>query len=101
MYSIISEKSRAHYIVFVYQETSGTGIFFYVVANVSGPTGYTGTNGIFLGDRIAPQNINIDTQKGTAAVNFVTRKDTDPMTVQLSIGVTKKVQVKGGELVII
>lgn len=84
-------------IFFVSQETGGTGIFFYVVAAVNQGGKYVGTSGIFLGDRIAPQNINI--QNGTAAVNYATRSDGDPMTASASVGVTKYVHVVNVELV--
>jgi hypothetical protein len=85
-------------IFFVYSSSGGTGTFFYVVAaeNVGGGK-YVGTKAIFLGDRIAPQNINII--RGVAQVNYAVRKDDEPMVADPSVGVTKYVVIKGGELV--
>ncbi len=84
-------------ISFLYQETPGTGIFFYAVATINVNGSYVGTNAIFLGDRIAPQNITIS--KGVAAANYATRKDSDPMTTDPSVGVTKYVKIEGLKLV--
>jgi hypothetical protein len=84
-------------IFFVYQETGGTGVFFYVAAAVNVRGSYIGTNAIFLGDRVAPQNINIT--KGKAAVNYAVRRDRDPMTESPSVGATKHVNIENGELV--
>jgi hypothetical protein len=72
-------------------------VFFYVAAAVNVRGSYIGTNAIFLGDRVAPQNINIT--KGKAAVNYVIRRDLDPMTASPSVGVTKYVNIDKGELV--
>ncbi len=37
------------------QDSGGSGTFFYVVGALRGVDGFQGINGIFLGDRIAPQ----------------------------------------------
>ncbi len=90
---------REDAIFLVSQETGGTGIFFYVLAAVGqGDNKYIGTNDIFLGDRIAPQDIRII--NGIAEVNYAVRRDTDPMTVQPSMGTTKYLQIKGGKLIV-
>lgn len=57
----------------VTQNSGGTGTFFYVVAAVSTESGYAGSHGYFLGDRIAPQT----TESGegdTIIVNFADRR---------------------------
>ncbi len=84
-------------VFFLYQETPGTGVFFYVVAAVNTGSSYVGTKAVFLGDRISPQNIRIT--NGEAAVNYVVRRDNDPMTEAPSVGVTKYLKIKDGELV--
>lgn len=84
-------------VFFVSQETGGTGIFFYVVAALNRGGTYLPTNAVFLGDRIAPQNIRV--VNGVAEVNYAVRKDSDPMTADPSIGVTKYLQMKSGALV--
>lgn len=83
-------------IFFVSEETGGTGVFFYVVAAVQREGKYYGTEAVFLGDRIAPQNITIN--NGIAAVNYATRREDEPMTAQPSLGVTKYFLIETGEL---
>lgn len=58
------------------QEMGGSGTFFYVVGLLDTPAGNVGTDGVLLGDRIAPQNTSIDS-KGTVLVNYADRKVTD------------------------
>ena len=62
----------------------GSGTFFYAaVARKNGDI-YTSTNTLFLGDRIAPQTIEI--QDGRAVYNYATRKESDSMTTPPSLG---------------
>lgn len=74
----------------------GTGTFFYVVAALNKPEGAKGTNAIFLGDRIAPQTLEI--RNGLAIINYADRKPDEPMTAQPSVGVSRYAIVKGGKL---
>ena len=82
------------------QERGGSGQFFYAIAALNTPTGYTGSTGYFLGDRIAPQSTNIDegrTTQGTirsnvVVVNVATRMPNEPMTAIPSVG--KSVWIK-------
>lgn len=89
----INNDGKIDHVFFLSQETSGTGIFFYVVASVN----EKGTNAVFVGDRIAPQNINI--ANGVVAVNYATRRENEPMTASPSLGVTKYLVYKNGELI--
>ncbi len=79
------------------QSGGGSGTYFYIVAAIKTSGGFQGTNGILLGDRIAPQNIQI--ASGTITVNYADRSPNEPMTAQPSIGVTKYFQVQNGVLV--
>lgn len=79
------------------QSGGGSGTFFYIVAAIKTPGGFHGTNGILLGDRIAPQNTQI--ASGTIIVNYADRSAGQPMTAQPSVGVTKYFQVQNGVLV--
>ena len=82
------------------QETGGSGTFYYIVAALGDKNGgYTGTNGIFLGDRIAPQTTEI--KNGEITVNYAERKTGAPMTSQPNIGVSKHIHLLGGNLVVI
>ncbi len=83
----------------VTQSGGGTGIFFYAVAAIRTPSGYIGTNAVFLGDRIAPQATEI--RNGTAIFNYAERRETDPMTEAPSVGASKylKFDSKSGRLI--
>jgi hypothetical protein len=65
------------------QEGGGTGTFFYVAAAISTEQGAKGTNAIFIGDRIAPDTLNI--QSGKIVVNYADRKPGDAMTDDPSV----------------
>ena len=73
--------------VMLVQNSGGSGTFYYVAAAINSGGRAIGTNGILLGDRIAPQNISI--ASGTILVNYADRKPSDPMTTKPSIGVSK------------
>gem|GEM_PF-1347736 len=80
------------------QDNGGSGIFYYVVAALSDVKNNNtiGTNGILLGDRIAPQNINIE--NGMIVVNYADRKEGESMTTRPSIGVSRYFTVVDGVL---
>lgn len=79
------------------QNNGGSGTFYYVVAAINTADGYRGTNGIFLGDRIAPQSTEL--RNGEVVVNYAQRKPGEPMTTKPSVGVSKYLKVSGGKLV--
>lgn len=89
----LNNDGRDDIVFLLTQEMGGSGQFFYVVAALYTPTGYVGSNAFLLGDRIAPQSINIDegtTTRGTSrenviVINFATRKQNEPFTVQPTI----------------
>jgi len=67
------------------QETGGSGTFFYVVAALNTANGYVGSDGVLLGDRIAPQTI--EKGKGNViVVNYAERKPGESFAVQPSVG---------------
>ena len=79
------------------QNSGGSGTFYYVAAAINGGDRAIGTNAIFLGDRIAPQNISI--ASGTILVNYADRKPSDPMSTMPSVGVSKYFIYNGTALV--
>lgn len=69
----------------VTQETGGSGTFFYLVAALATESGYRGSAGVLLGDRIAPQT----TESGpgrTLIVNYADRAPGEPLTTPPSQG---------------
>ena len=79
------------------QSGGGSGIFYYVTTAIKISSGYTGTNAILLGDRIAPQTTEI--KDGKIIVNYADRKPGEPMTALPSVGVSKYFKIKNGLLV--
>lgn len=67
------------------QQTGGSGTFFYVVVALNKADGYLGSDGLFLGDRIAPQTTNMG-NGNVIVVNYAERKPGEPFTTQPSMG---------------
>lgn len=94
----INHDGKQDTVFYLTQSGGGSGTFFYVVAALSQPSGgRVGSNAIFLGDRIAPQNI--DVLDGSVIVNYADRKSGEPFTVQPSVGVSKIYDVSSNKLV--
>ncbi len=76
------------------QSTGGSGTFYYAVAALNTPSGYVGSQGVLLGDRIAPQATTIDegtTTMGTnrqnvVVFNYAERKPGESFATPPSIG---------------
>jgi hypothetical protein len=81
----------------LFQQSGGTGTFFYAVAAIKVDGGYLGTNGIFLGDRIAPQTTQIE--NGQIIINYADRNPGEPMTARPSLGVSKYLRFENGKLI--
>ncbi len=75
------------------QDGGGSGKFFYVVVAVNLSAGPLGTNAVLLGDRIAPQNVEI--KNGQVIVNYADRKIGEPMTTAPSVGVSMYLSIDG------
>ncbi|MBP9763494.1 MAG: hypothetical protein KBD10_01980 [Candidatus Pacebacteria bacterium] len=75
-------------VFFVTQESEGSGTFYYVVAAIKEEIGYSSVEGYFLGDRIAPQTIEVSKNprhKNVIVVNYADRAEGEPMTTQPSV----------------
>ena len=89
-----NEDGREDIAFILTQETGGSGIFYYVVALLNTSNGHIGSAGLLLGDRIAPQNIEIDegkttngsNRKNVIIVNYADRKPGESFSVQPSVG---------------
>lgn len=72
--------------VFILTRTSGgSGTFYYVVAALDTEQGYIGSQALFLGDRIAPQNIAVNADR-TITVNYADRAAGESFAIQPSVG---------------
>lgn len=71
------------------QETGGSGVFYYAVAALNTESGYVGSDGYLLGDRIAPQTTELSKNprhKNVIVVNYADRTTGEPMTAEPSVG---------------
>ncbi len=85
----LNDDGREDIVFLLTQETGGSGTFFYAVAALATPTGYAGSDGYLLGDRIAPQNIVLSENprhKNVIVVNYADRAPGEPMTTRPSMG---------------
>jgi hypothetical protein len=67
------------------QSTGGSGTFFYVVAALKNETGYSGSQALLLGDRIAPQT-TVSGPNRSIIVTYADRKANESFDVAPSVG---------------
>lgn len=72
-------------------ETGGSGIFYYVALALNTNGVYKSTNTLFLGDRIAPQTLEV--KEGHALFNYAERRADEPMTAQPSMAKSLWIQL--------
>lgn len=68
----LNDDGREDVVFLLTQETGGSGVFFYVVAAINTERGYVGSEGLLLGDRIAPQTTELGRGK-IVIVNYADR----------------------------
>jgi hypothetical protein len=78
------------------QDTGGSGTFYYVVVALRTATGYQGTNAVLLGDRIAPQTMNIE--NGIVVVSYADRRPDESFAIKPSVGISKYLKVIDSKL---
>jgi hypothetical protein len=71
---------------------TGTGIFYYVVIAFKKEDGYTGGNGVYLGDRILP--LSIAKEKDGIIITYKDRSLSDPMSKPPYLTMTKFVPLE-------
>jgi hypothetical protein len=71
-------------VILLVQESGGTGSFYYGTLAIKEGDKYVSTNALFLGDRIAPQTVEI--QDGKAVFNIADRKENESMATPPSVG---------------
>jgi hypothetical protein len=68
------------------QDAGGSGTFYYVVAALQNKDGYTTTNAFLVGDRIAPESLEIRSDAHEVHVLYADRKPGEPMITRPSEG---------------
>jgi heat shock protein HslJ len=69
------------------QEPGGSGTFYYAVAALDLPSGLVGSQGLLIGDRIAPQTTELQPD-GIVAVNYADREPDDSFATPPSVAKT-------------
>ncbi|HUX36060.1 MAG TPA: Gmad2 immunoglobulin-like domain-containing protein [Candidatus Paceibacterota bacterium] len=82
--------------VMLQRDSGGSGTFYYAAAAINDNGTYKGTNAVFLGDRIAPQNMEI--RNGVLIVNYADRAANEPMTARPSFGKSEYLEVENNIL---
>jgi hypothetical protein len=82
--------------LFILHTPGGSGTFYYVAVALNRNGDYRGTNGVLLGDRIAPQTIQIS--NGVVVANYADRRPDEPMAARPSVGKTKYLTLKNMQL---
>jgi hypothetical protein len=91
----LNDDGRDDVVFLLTQERGGSGTFFYAVAALNTASGYVGSDGYLLGDRIAPQAPVVSSNprhKNVIVFTVRARRPDDPMTAPPSID--KKVYLR-------
>ncbi|HWN37652.1 MAG TPA: hypothetical protein VNP02_04085, partial [Gammaproteobacteria bacterium] len=83
----LNADGRADVAFLLTQETGGSGTFFYAVAALDLPSGLVGSQGLLLGDRIAPQSTELRSD-GLIVVNYADRAPGESLATPPSVGKT-------------
>jgi hypothetical protein len=95
-YGDLNHDNKEDAVALFVQEGAGTGVFMYVAAYVSGTVRYNGSNAIYIGDRLIPQNITINNE--VIKVIYLDRKEGEPFTATPTEVNTKSFIFVDGEL---
>ncbi len=85
----LNSDGRQDVVFLLTQEQGGSGTFFYVVAALHTEQGYVGSDGYLLGDRVAPQTIEVSPNPrhiDVIVANYADRAPGEPMTTPPSVG---------------
>jgi len=85
----LNNDERLDRVFLLTQSTSGTSTFFYIVAALNTETGWLGSEGFFLGDRIAPQTTQVSqnsSHQNVIVVNYLDRTADEEVSDQPSVG---------------
>lgn len=85
----LNDDGRDDVVFIITHQPGGSGTFYYAVAALNTADGYLGSEGYFLGDRIAPQSIEISQNPrhvNVVVVNYADRAPGEPMIASPSVG---------------
>ena len=96
VYGDLDGNGEADAALLLIRKGGGSGSFFYVSSTLNVDGAYQGTNSVFLGDRIAPQNIEI--RSGRIIVLYKDRRPDEAMVATPSVSKTKRLRLEAGRL---
>ncbi len=85
----LNADGRMDVVFLATRQPGGSGTFYYAFAALKTDEGYIGSDGYFLGDRIAPQTTHMSQNPrhvSVVVVNYADRLANEPMTAQPSMG---------------
>lgn len=85
----LNDNGREDVVFLLTQETGGSGTFYYAVAALNTEDGYIGSDGYLLGDRIAPQSVEMSHNPrhvNVVVVNYADRTPGEPLTAAPTVG---------------
>lgn len=95
-YGDLNADGKEDALIFLARSGGGSGVFIYTAGFISGPVNYKGTNAVFLGDRVSPQNISI--RNGVATVTYLDRSADEPFVADPTIMTAKQLIYRNGLL---
>lgn len=84
VYGDLNGDGKQDAAVLLVDNPGGSGTFYYAVLAINKGGNYVATNALLLGDRIAPQTVEI--RDGRAVYNYADRGPNEPMSTQPSFG---------------
>ncbi|MBX4189201.1 YdgA family protein [Candidatus Parcubacteria bacterium] len=88
-YGDINKDGKTDTAVLLVQSGSGSGIFLYVGAYLSGVVTYKGSNTVFIGDRVTPKSVSVD-KSGVITVTYLDRRANEPLAADPTVLTTKR-----------
>jgi hypothetical protein len=93
----INNDGKNDAVAILMQNSGGSGLFIFIAAYVSGNVAYKGTNAVFVGDRVSPQSLRINSD-GTITLTYLDRKADEPMAAAPTVEKTRRYALRAGEL---
>ncbi len=97
VYGDINNDGKNDAISLATQSGGGSGLFVYLLAYISGNVEYKSLEAQFLGDRISPESLKIDTN-GNIQIGYLDRRESDPMSAEPTVLVKKTFKYSNGTL---
>ena len=94
-YGDVNADGKEDTVLLLARYGSGSGIFIYLAAFVSGPVTYRGSQAAFIGDRISPQSISVD--NATVTVKYLDRGEDEPLAAEPTVPTSRQFVYRAGE----